>query len=137
MVLNKVKKLLASISALLAVNSVSAATVQTCTLDYQGVINAVDIDDGIVTGFVKLFAKESRGESFTLVAESGEEFERAGTITTAVDLTDFTNDGLTAHLIVVLHRFIRLTQTALGGNSKCGLIAFTTVIFSPLINTTG
>lgn len=95
MISNKVKKLLASVSALLAMNSVSAATVQTCTLDYQGVVNAVDIDDGIVTGFVKLFAKESRGESFTLVAENGEELERTGTITTAVDLTDFTNDGLT------------------------------------------
>lgn len=86
-------KLSVAIIALLSTGAASATSVKTCTLDYSGVMNAIDVDNGVVTGVAKLFAKESANETFTLVAKDGQEYERSGTITTTVDLSQFAADG--------------------------------------------
>lgn len=86
-------KLTIGLMTLVSASPAMATTVQTCTMDYSGVINTVDVDNGVVTGIAKLFAKQSDGESFTLVAKNGNEYTRSGTITTTVDLTQFSADG--------------------------------------------
>lgn len=86
-------KLSVAIIALLSSGAASATSIKTCTLDYSGVMNAIDVDNGVVTGVAKLFAKQSANETFTLVAKDGQEYERSGTITTTVDLTQFAADG--------------------------------------------
>lgn len=81
------------ILSLLLNSNVLATTVQTCTLDYSGVVNTVDVDNGVATGIAKLFAKEGTDDAFTLVAENDKEYQRFGTITTTLDLTQFAADG--------------------------------------------
>jgi hypothetical protein len=82
-----------SLISWLASNSVLATTVQTCTLNYSGAMNAIDVENGVVTGIAKMFAKQTEGETFTLVAKNGDEHVRSGTITTTIDLTQFAADG--------------------------------------------
>lgn len=70
-----------------------ATTVQTCTLDYAGSMSAIDIENGVVRGVAKMFAKSSVAPAFTLVSKDGTERQRHGTITTTVDLSQFVADG--------------------------------------------
>ncbi|MBE1299372.1 MAG: hypothetical protein GJ680_05630 [Alteromonadaceae bacterium] len=91
--MNKKITVALGITTLFLANSAFATTVKTCSLDYSGVFNHVDVENGVVRGIAKIFAKSSTDDPFTLIADNGIEYQRHGTITTTVDLTDFANNG--------------------------------------------
>ncbi|BDX06483.1 hypothetical protein [Planctobacterium marinum] len=89
------KKTIATLFSLmgLAAASTQAATIETCTMDYKGSINAVYLNGDKVTGIAKVFASSDKDDPFTLIDSNGIEHVRHGTITTTLDLTDFALNG--------------------------------------------
>lgn len=84
---------LMSLMGLTLAGQSQAATIETCSMDYSGAINAVYVSNGKVTGIAKVFASSTTDEPFTLIAENGIEYTRHGTVTTTLDLTDFALNG--------------------------------------------
>lgn len=87
-----------SIISLLMASSSYATTVQTCTLDYTGSMSAIDVENGVVRGIAKMFAKSSIDSAFTLAAKDGSDYHRHGTITTTIDLSQFVADGQSCNM---------------------------------------